>query len=562
MFKKEIVSLLSRHVALNKEEISSLLEVPLNEEFGDYAFPCFRISKNPIEIAKQVAKKLKAGEEVERIEAVGPYINFFINKNKLAEQILRIKEDYGKKKEKGKKIMVEFPSPNTNKPLHLGHLRNMAIGESISRILEFSGNTIIRTNLNNDRGIHICKSMIAYEKWGKNNNPKKAKKKSDHFVGDYYVLFNKKAKQNPELEKQAQIFLQKWEKADKKTLQLWKKMNKWALDGFKQTYKLFGIKFNKEYFESETYKKGKEIVEEGLKKGIFIKQPDNSIIIKIGQRGKEDLGEKILLRADGTSVYVTQDLYLAKLKQKQYHPDTSIYVVGNEQNYHFKVLFLILKKLGFKQDLHHLSYGMVNLPSGKMKSREGEVIDADDFIKNIQALSKKELKKRYKLSKKELENRSLKIALSAIKYALLKVDSSKNMLFNPKEAISFEGDTGPYLQYSYARASSILRKAKTKKRKKGKKSKNPVKQLVEKEIRLVKKIDKFPEIIALSSSKLNPSFISNYAVELAHIFNDFYHSCPVIGDESESLRLSLVKAFKITIKNALYLLGIEVMEEM
>ena len=557
--KKQVINLLKKHVSLKDSEIESLLEVPPSPELGDYAFPCFTLSrierKNPVEIAKDLAKNIETGKELERVQAVGPYINFFVNKQKLAEQIIKIDKDFGKQKQKNK-IMVEFPSPNTNKPLHLGHLRNMSLGESVSRILEFQGNKVIRSNLNNDRGIHICKSMVAYEKFGKSNTPEKAKKKSDHFVGDYYVLYHQKLKQNPELEQETQECLRKWEAGDKKTIALWKKMNNWAFEGFKETYKLFGISPNKTYFESKTYKKGKEIVQDGLKKGIFEKKEDNSVVINIGKQGNEDLGEKILLRADGTSVYVTQDIYLAKLKQKEYNLDTSIYVVGNEQNYHFKVLFTILKKLGFKQSLHHLSYGMVELPEGKLKSREGKIVDADNLILETQSLAKQELIRRYKLSKKELEERSLKIALSAIKFTLLKVDASKNMLFNPKEAVSFEGDTGPYLQYSYARASSIIRKSKKTHQKPS------INKLEASEIKLIKKLLDFPKITQLSSNKLNPAFLANYSVELAQIFNEFYHSCQVIGDKQESFRLQLVDKFRIIMKNSLELLGIEAIEEM
>jgi len=556
--KKQVISLLKEHVNLKESEINNLLEVPPDEKLGDYAFPCFvlakQLKKNPNEIAQQISKKLKTNKNIERIETQGPYINFFVDKQRLASKILKIDKDFGKGKEK-KKIMVEFPSPNTNKPLHLGHLRNMSIGESVSRVLEFQGNKITRANLNQDRGIHICSSMVAYEKFGKGKTPEKAKKKPDQFVGDYYVLFHKKLKQNPSLEEEARECLRKWEKGDKKTLALWKKMNKWALQGFRETYKKFGIRPDKDYYESKIYKKGKEVVQEGLKKGIFKKQKDGSVKIQLGKKGKEDLGEKVLLRKDGTSVYMTQDLYLARLKKKDYNLDESIYVVGNEQNYHFKVLFTILKKLGFKQAMHHLSYGMVELPEGKLKSREGKIVDADNLIAELQDLSKQELNRRYKLSKQELEKRSLKIALSAIKFTLLKVDAAKNMLFNPKEAVSFEGNTGPYLQYSYARASSIVRKAK-------KPSKLKISKLEKQEITLIKKLLDFPKITHLAAKKLNPGFIANYSVELAKSFNEFYHSCQVIGSKQETFRLKLIDSFRKVMKNALLLLGIDAIEEM
>ncbi|MEJ2268079.1 MAG: arginine--tRNA ligase, partial [Nanoarchaeota archaeon] len=435
----------------------------------------------------------------------------------------------------------EFPSPNTNKPLHLGHLRNMSIGESVSRILEFSGEKVIRANLNNDRGIHICKSMTAYEKFGKDKKP--GRKKSDHFVGDFYVLYNKKL--NDKLKSRAQEILQLWEKGDKKIHALWKKMNNWALEGFKETYDKFGIHHDIEFFESNLYKKGKNIVEKGLKNGIFEKTKDGAIKINLE---KEKLGEKVLMRKDGTSVYMTQDLYLAKLKFEKYKIDKSIYVVGNEQNYHFNVLFSILRKLGFKKQMYHLSYGMVELPEGKMKSREGNVVDADNLIKDVQKLVKKELNKREKLSKKELEKRSLIISLASIKYMLLKTDIKKNMLFNPKESVSFEGNAGPYLLYTYARSCSILKKAKNYS------SNIKIKNLEKQENKLLTKLNNFTDIFSKAKENLNPFLIANYSYELCKTFNEFYHSCPVINSDNENFRLLLVDSFRHVLKNSLYLL--------
>lgn len=452
--------------------------------------------------------------------------------------------------------MIEFPSPNTNKPLHLGHLRNMTIGESVSRISEFAGEKVIRANLNNDRGIHICKSMAAYKFYGKKRKPNLKKQKSDHFVGDFYVMFNKKYKQNTKLELESHRLLQKWEEQDKSVLALWRKMNKWALDGFKETYKKFQIKHDVEFFESEIYRSGKEIVMKGVQDGIFIKREDGSVMVDLK---KEGFGEKILLRGDGTSIYMTQDLYLAKLKQKAYKIDKSIYVVGNEQNYHFQVLFTLLKKLGFNTDeLKHLSYGMVNLPEGRMKSREGTIVDADDLIKEVQNLVKKELKSRDKLSKKQLEDKSLNIALAAIKYILLRVDTKKDMVFNPKESIDFEGETGPYLLYSYARACSILSKLKNK----TSDSEKDLKELDYKEAELVKKLEDFKDIVKKSFIELNPSIIANYSYQLSKIFNEFYHACPVIGSEKQYFRVALVASFKEVLGKSLTLMGIEPMEKM
>ncbi|MBS3170444.1 arginine--tRNA ligase [Candidatus Woesearchaeota archaeon] len=561
--KEAIAKILAKQTKLKEDEILSILEVPSNPELGDIAFPCFKLSsiykKNPIEIAKELESKIKITKDLEKIKATGPYLNFFLEKSNLAieviKKILKEKEKFGTEKNK-QTIMIEFPSPNTNKPLHLGHLRNMSLGESVSRILEHKGNKIIRANLNNDRGVHICKSMYAYEKWGKNKTPESEKIKSDHLIGDYYVMFSKAAKENPALEEEAQKILQKWESGDKKTIALWKKMNKWAFDGFKETYKLFGIKHDKQYYESEIYGQGKELAQEGLNKNIFIKK-DNAIIADLTD---EKLGEKVILRADGTSIYITQDMYLAILKDKEYKLDGSIYVVANEQDYHFQVLFTILKKFGYKftKNLHHLSYGMVELPEGRMKSREGTVVDADDLILETQKLAKTEIKKRFpKLSEKELNIRSLKIALSAIKFMLLKTDHVKNIIFNPNEAISFEGDTGPYIQYSYARASSILKKSKKKPE-----IKLTSKILKEKEILLIKKLAEFPEVIENAQRNLSPSIISNYTLELAHIFNEFYHQTKVLDSENEIFLLALVESFRIVCKKSLYLLGIETVEEM
>ena len=559
--KNKIVNLLKKEVKLEKSEIEKLIEIPPSIEMGDFAFPCFSLSKvlkkSPNLIAEDLKKKIKLPKEIEKIKVTGSYLNFFVDRKKFAEnlirEVLKEKEKFGSSDlGRGKKTMIEFPSPNTNKPLHIGHLRNMSIGESVSRILEFFGNKIIRANLYNDRGIHICKSMVAYQKFGKGKNPDK---KSDHFVGDFYVKFNQESSTNKKFEEASQECLRQWEAEDKETIALWKKMNKWAVDGMKETCKLFGIKHDKEYYESKLYKKGKEIISEGLKKKIFKKGEGGEIRINLE---KEGLGEKILLRSDGTSVYITQDLYLAKLKDDEFKLNGSIYVVGNEQEYHFKVLFSILKKLGFKfsKNLHHLSYGMVNLPKGKMKSREGKVVDADDLILEVQKLVKENLESRSKLSKSELGARSLIIALSAIKYFLLKVDSKKNMLFNPKESINFEGDTGPYLLYSYARANSILEKARSRDKK------FKIKNLEQKEIELVKKLSQFSESVSNAYKNFNPSLIANYSFELAKVFNEFYHLCPVINSENESFRLALVKSFKQVLKNSLTLLGIETLDKM
>jgi len=556
------IALKKQGLELTIQEIEEKIEISPDSLRGDFAFPCFflasKLKQNPAEIAIKIKNEIKKlPSEISEIKVVGAYLNFFVDKKILAlnliKEILKNKKYGSNNSEKGKKTSVEFPSPNTNKPLHLGHLRNMAIGESVSRILEFSEAKVFRNSLNNDRGVHICKSMAAYEKYGNHKTPESVKKKSDHFVGDYYVLFSEKKIPDEEV----QEILRKWESGDKKILSIWKKMNKWALDGFKETYKKYGIKLGKEYFESEIYLKGKELVEQGLKKEVFKKKKDGSVFIDLNN---EKLGEKIVLRADGTSVYITQDLYLAKLKFDELKIDSSIYVVGNEQDYHFNVLVSILKKLkfNFADKIKHLSYGMVVLPEGRMKSREGKVVDADDIIEEIQNLAKKELMLRSKLSEHELESRSLKIALASIKYFLLKTDINKDMLFNPEESIRFDGDTGPYIQYSYARANSILKKSKVK----NNLNKFKIETLHPAEIELIKKLSQFKEIVLKSCESLNPSLIAHYSYQLAQNFNEFYHSCPVVDSKEEKFRLALVKVFMQVLKNSLNLLGIDALEEM
>jgi arginyl-tRNA synthetase len=561
--KEPIADLLAQHLppSLSRNEIARLIEVPPSEELGDFAFPCFPLArlmrKSPAAIAEELKKKVECAPFLEKTIAVAGYLNFFINKKAMAEKVVveASADAFGRPPVPvGRRVVVEFASPNTNKPLHLGHLRNIAIGEATSRILSFCGNSVVRTSINNDRGIHICKSMLAYAELGNNATPEASGKKSDHFVGDYYVLFSKKAAEDESWNGKAQELLRKWEANDTPTIALWRKMNKWAFDGFAATYTLFGVAFDKEYYESDIYKSGKEIVTDGLKQGIFTKRADGAVYADLEH---EKLGEKVLLRPDGTSVYIVQDLYLAVLKDREYHYDLSLYVVGNEQEHHFSVLKALLKKSGYPiaDRIMHLSYGMVELPEGKMKSREGTVVDADDLIRATQDLARTEIKERYALSAEATEDRSLKIALAAIKYQLLKVDIAKNMVFDPKAAISFEGDTGPYLLYSYARASSIIRKA-------GTVLPTAVGDLEASEIRLIKKVGAFPETVGAACDKLSASLIATYAFELAQVFNEFYHACPVIGSEQAGFRLALVKCFRTTLKKCLWLLGIEEIEEM
>ncbi len=560
-FEQKIKEAIGKVMDVSTGDIS--LQKPKGgENFGDYAFPCFPFvkiyEKNPVQIAEDLKNKLDKLKikEIIKIEAIGGYINFFIDKESLTRSLLgNINKPFIPKDKET--ILVESPGPNTNKPLHVGHIRNLFIGDSIARIFDFTGNKVKIVDVVNDRGIHICKSMLAYQKWGKNLTPEKAKKKSDHFVGDFYVLFSKKASEKPELEKEAQEILKKWEAGDKETLALWKKMNSWALDGMQETYKLLNFKHDKQYFESQTYKKGREIVLEGVKKGLFKKKGDGSVSIDLGE-----LGEKVLLRADGTTVYITQDLYMIEARYKDYNFDKMFYVVANEQNYHFQVLFKILGILGKKwaKNCYHVSYGMVNLPSGKIKSREGTTADADDLIQDLIEDAKSELKKRHKLSKKELDLRALAIALAALKFALLKVDIKKDMIFNKQEALDFEGFSGPYLQYSYARANSILKKTKTRV-----KSNSSFKDLEEAEISLVKKLSEFQNILERAKKEIKPDIMALYSYELSKVFNNFYHNCPVsqIKDVGIKLRrIEIVQAFKNIISICLNLIGIETLEEM
>ncbi|MBI5881290.1 arginine--tRNA ligase, partial [archaeon] len=472
------------------------------------------------------------------------------------------RENYGRSSiGMGKTVLVEFPSPNTNKPLHLGHLRNMALGESISNIMESQGYKIIRVNLNNDRGVHICKSMVAYSLWGEGKTPQSEGKKSDHFVGEYYVMFAQKEKEDPAIAEEAQEMLRKWEANDPEVRKLWEKMNAWALSGFEQTYKNFGLKkFDKVYYESNTYKKGKDIVMEGLKKGLFKKNDEGAIVVDLSSEG---LGEKVLMRADGTSVYVTQDLYLAWLKHNDFRYDKSIYVVASEQKYHFQVLFTLLDKLGFDfvRGCYHFSYGMVLLPEGKMKSREGTVVDADDLMLEMEDLAKEAVIKRYKtLEEQQIHDRAKVIGLGALKFYLLMTDPVKDMTFHPEQSISFEGETGPYVQYVHARICSILRKYD------GKASDEVDFKLLthplEKE--LAKKIGSFPDVVTQASEQCKPSVVAKYLIELGQMFNTFYAECPVLKADEKLMaaRILLCDATRQVLANGLWLLGMKAPEEM
>ncbi len=557
-FRSEVASLISKELKCKKEDVVDVLEIPPESEFGDYAFPCFKfaakLKKKPVDLAKDLASKLK-GSFVEKVEIRGPYLNVFLKNEGVAKEVLS--EIFVKKKKYGlsnagkDKIMIEFPAPNTNKPLHLGHLRNMFLGQAMGNIFSSLGHEVVPVNLNNDRGVHICKSMWAYKMFGEGRDPDK---KSDHFVGDYYVMYNKHA--NEQSEMAIQEMLKKWEDGDKEVRDLWKKMNKWAFDGFDETYKRLGVKFSKVYNESEFYDKGKSIVMDGLKKKVFYKNEDGAVEIDLE---KDGLGKKVLLRPDGTSIYITQDLYLAKKKFDDYRIDRSIYIVGSEQNYHFKVLFKLLKvlKVPYANKCFHLSYGMVYLPEGRMKSREGTVVDADDLLDKVEGLAGKEVEKRHKVSSKEVKERSEKIGHGALRFFLLKYDPTKDIKYDPEESLSFEGETGPYVQYAHARCCSLLKKAKVKV------SKNVDFNLdSEEEVVLVKHLGMFDLALEQAARQYKPSIVARYLLDLGSLFNTFYAKHKIIGDEKEAVRLLIVDCVRNVLDVGLSLLEIRAPEEM
>jgi len=566
--KETLAKYLNQHVSqLEVDEIEALIEIPSVDINFTYAFPCYKLAKHekkaPNSIAEDLSKKLPVPDFIEEIEANGPYLNFRVKTEYILGNIFELKEDYAKIKEiieeksfKPLKIVIEYPSPNTNKPLHFGHIRNMLIGSTISNLFNYIGHHVYQVNLNNDRGIHICKSMLAYKKWGKNQDPHI---KSDHFVGQSYVKYNLELAKDNSLQEEVTSMLKLWEQKDPETRQLWEKMNKWALEGFKETYKELDISFDKEYFESDLYLKGKEKVIEGLNKGIFIKREDGAIIAKL----KEGVGlpDKVLLRSDGTSIYITQDIYLAYQKKEDFDYDRSIYVVGNEQDLYFKQLFAVLEMIGFEEDKYHFSYGMVSLPEGKMKSREGTVVDADDVIEEIKNLALNEVSMRYPdLSDDEKKRRSEIIGKAALRFFILKFSPKSEFVFNPKESISFEGETGPYIQYVYARIESIIKKST---QDIGLDINDNLLQH-EKELNLIKYLNYFPEKVEQAIITYGIHSIPQYLLTLCQLFNSFYGACIVISEnkELEKARLLLIKCVQIVIKTGLALLGIEILNEM
>ena len=560
-------------------------------------FPFLKISrKKPDETAREIGEYIKQNcEAIADFNAVGGFLNLVIDKKAWLGLLneMNQNEKFGEKPvtEASPLVMIEYSSPNTNKPLHLGHVRNNLLGWSLAQIMEANGNKVVKTNIVNDRGIHICKSMLAWLKYGNGETPESSGKKGDHLIGDYYVAFDKhyreevktlkaqymaegmdeeaaekKAKEESPLIKEAHEMLVKWEQNDPEVRALWKKMNDWVYAGFDETYKALGVGFDKIYYESNTYLVGKKKVEEGLAKGLFFRKDDNSVWADLTGEG---LDQKLLLRSDGTSVYMTQDIGTAEMRFNDFPIDKMIYVVGNEQNYHFQVLSILLDRLGFKwgKELVHFSYGMVELPNGKMKSREGTVVDADDLIAAMIGDAKQtseELGKFKDMTEEERNEIARIVGLGALKYFILKVDARKNMLFNPEESIDFNGNTGPFIQYTYARIRSILRKAQAE----GiaipaQLSENM--PLNEKEIELIQKLNEFGAAVEQAGKDYSPSGIANYCYELTKAFNQFYHDYSILGADTEDekiVRLVLAQNVGKTLKNGMALLGIEVPERM
>jgi arginyl-tRNA synthetase len=560
-------------------------------------FPFVKAAKkSPEQTAQEIGEYMQNNcTAVEKFNVVKGFLNLSIGDGAWLELLKAIDSDerFGTKKaEDGAPlVMIEYSSPNTNKPLHLGHVRNNLLGWSLAQIMEANGNRVVKTNIVNDRGIHICKSMLAWQKWGNGETPESSGKKGDHLIGDYYVLFDKhyreeqsqlqaqlveagmapdeaakRAKDEAPLIKEAHEMLVKWEQGDPEVRALWEKMNNWVYAGFDETYKKMGVSFDKIYYESQTYLKGKAKVEEGLAKGLFERHEDNSVWADLTNEG---LDQKLLLRSDGTSVYMTQDIGTAEMRFQDYPIDKMIYVVGNEQNYHFQVLSILLDRLGFKwgKELTHFSYGMVELPNGKMKSREGTVVDADDLMELMVEDAYKtsmELGKFDDMTEEERREIARIVGMGALKYFILKVDARKNMLFNPEESIDFNGNTGPFIQYTYARIRSILRKSEEI-RVKSEAFATAIPSLSEKEVELIQKMSEFGAAVEQAGKDYSPSGIANYCYELTKVFNQFYHDYSILNEPDEqkkAVRLMLAKNVAKIIKSGMGLLGIEVPERM
>ncbi|MCC8360804.1 arginine--tRNA ligase [Salinimicrobium sediminilitoris] len=578
-----------------KEAVKNIFDVdletvefqPTRKDFeGDITlvtFPMLRqIKTSPVKLGEAIGQYLvENNKDIQKFNVVQGFLNIVLADQSYLDFFGSMKDNtsFGRTPEREQSIMVEYSSPNTNKPLHLGHVRNNLLGYSVAEILKASGKKVYKTQIINDRGIHICKSMLAWQRFGNDETPETSGLKGDKLVGNYYVKFDKaykeevsyllaqgkteeEAKAEAPILKDAQEMLRKWEAGDKEVVGLWKTMNQWVYDGFEETYQKLGVDFDKNYYESDTYLLGKNVVAEGLEKGVFYRKDDGSVWIDLTEDG---LDEKIVLRSDGTAVYMTQDIGTAIQRVKDFHINGMVYTVGNEQDYHFKVLFLILKKLGYEwaDNLYHLSYGMVDLPTGKMKSREGTVVDADDLIDEMTATARnisEELGKLDGYSAAEKDELYRIIGLGALKYYILKVDPRKRILFNPEESVDFQGNTGPFIQYTYARIQSILRKAEFD-------YTQPILayNLNDKEKELIKQLQVYPETIQLAAENHSPALIANYTYELVKVFNSFYQNVTILGTEDDTekkFRVQLSKAVGDVIKSSFELLGIQVPERM
>lgn len=552
--------------------------------------------KAPVQVAQEIGEYIvKNSTEIEKFNAVQGFLNLSVATSYWLHQLETIAGDekYGFQAANGKLMMVEYSSPNTNKPLHLGHVRNNLLGYAIAKIEEANGWKVVKTNIVNDRGIHICKSMLAWQKYGNGETPESSGKKGDHLIGDYYVRFDKEykkqieelkaqgmneeeAKKEAPLIKEAQAMLLKWEQGDPEVRALWKQMNDWVYAGFDETYKQMGVGFDKIYYESNTYLEGKGEVERGLEEGLFYRRPDGSVWADLT---KDGLDEKLLLRSDGTSVYMTQDIGTAKLRFQDYPIDKMVYVVGNEQEYHFKVLSILLDRLGFPfgKELVHFSYGMVELPNGKMKSREGTVVDADDLMEKMiddaRAISRDKVNTLPDVTEEEANEIARKVGLGALKYFILKVDPRKNMLFNPEESIDFNGNTGPFIQYTYARIQSVLRKAAAVSPAGASPAAvaadpaavQPLRPINSKELALIQRLTEFPAAVKQAGDDFSPAVLCNYAYALACDFNSFYHDYSILNETDEAiraLRITLSASVAKVLRSAFSLLGIEMPERM
>lgn len=587
-----VEQLLSPHIQkfLNNEyqkDISIFEFQQTRKEFkGDMTLVVFPLLKhiktNPEKLAQSIGDFLKVNlAEIKDFNVIKGFLNLELDDKYITQILEDIYSDanFGKRASTDKKLMVEFSSPNTNKPLHLGHIRNITLGFAVAQIMEFAGYEVYKTQIINDRGIHICKSMLAWQKFGHDETPESADMKGDHLVGKYYVRFDlaykkqvqelidkgipeDEAKGKASILTEAQDMLKRWENGDEEVVALWKKMNEWVYKGFDKTYKRLGVNFDKNYYESQTYLLGKDSIQKGLKSGVFYKKPDGSVWIDLSDEG---LDEKIVLRADGTAVYMTQDIGTAIKRVEDFGIDEMVYTVGNEQDYHFKVLFLILKKLGYNwaENLYHLSYGMVDLPSGKMKSREGTVVDADDLMQDMTLTAKQISDEHGKIDdydEDEKENLYDIIGLGALKYFILKVDPKKRIVFDPKESVDFQGNTGPFIQYTYARIQSILRQFDE-----DPNQKVGTYQLHEKERELIKILDQFPETIQQAADQYSPALIANYVYDLVKAFNSFYQNLSILGADTNNQKLFRIKLSASTariIKTSFNLLGIKVPERM